>query len=379
MKCYIDFYYDNNNELVAEIHKQGKHKTVTYKRHVNKLIEIAEKHGYKINGECRIEDRVITITQEFDRYMHKQRNKLRILGNITDDLILSRIDPTTKKKIAVGTLVAALTIGTGIGISQTMSNTETTITTETETVNDDIETTTIAEDIKIEEVENNSDLDELLNESSFHYSYEDRSNDNKINNCKRYEDIFEKYAHMYGLDKNLLMALSAQESSGDHYNNLYNGPACGIMQIEKQVHIGTNTSAYNFNTNNMETITITEDSLNNLDTNIKIGAMLLRQSIEKYNYNIPLALQTYNFGQGNMNKVLDTCSQQENISVEEMTNTPTYNNWLNYRNFLNIGDPEYVEHVFSFLGNKETITVLDRNSKQIKIKLINDYEKGKHY
>ena len=223
------------------------------------------------------------------------------------------------------------------------------------------------------------ELNDMFEKETFHYSYENKTNKNNIENSKRYEDIFDKYSNMYGLDKNLLLALSAQESSGDHYNNLDNGPACGIMQIEKAVHIGENISAYNFNTNEVETININDNNIRDLDTNIKIGAMILRDCIEKSNYNIPLALQTYNFGSGNMNKVLNACSYNEDISVEEMTNNPIKNNWLNYRNFLNTGDPEYVEHVFSYLDDNTELSVLDRNSNQVSIKITNDYKKSKHY
>ena len=179
---------------------------------------------------------------------------------------------------------------------------------------------------------------------------------------------------MFGIDPNLLMAIAAQESSGDHYGNLEKGCAAGIMQIEKAVHIGHTVSAYNFETGKVETISVTSDKLQDLETNIKIGTMIARTSIEDSNYNIPLGLQTYNFGPGSISNVLNTCCSQENVDKKEVKNDPTNNIWLNYRAFLHTGDAKYVEHVFSFLDNNAEITVLDRDGNKRTVKLSNDYQ-----
>ena len=401
MKCYIDFFYNDNNELNAEIHKQGKYKIVKNKKHVDKLIEIANKHGYIITDECRLEDKVITITREFDKYIEKQKRKLRIFGPIYNNMKISHENKVKGKKIVVGSLIAFLTVA---GITNLKSNADEkeqqTIVTEIdqkETPLEEIihETTSHIEErttenkkpVEIKEKtekqkttelkHKNSEMDKIFIEETFHFYYDKSPNMSKFRNARRYKDIFEKYSKMYGVDKNLLIAVAAQESSGDHYNNLDNGPACGIMQIEKDVHIDTRLSAYNFNTKEVETFKITNDNIRDLDTNIKIGTMILRNYIENNNYNIPLSLQTYNFGPGNMTKSLNACSYDKNISVEEMSSNPTSNQWLNYRSFLNTGDPEYIEHVFSYLDNDTQITVLDRNSNEIRIKIKNDYKKSK--
>ena len=47
---------------------------------------------------------------------------------------------------------------------------------------------------------------------------------------------------------------------------------------------------------------------------------------------------------------------------------------INYREFLNTGDPLYVEHVFSFLPNDTTISIQDRNYNDIDITIHNDYQ-----
>ena len=90
----------------------------------------------------------------------------------------------------------------------------------------------------------NDNMIEMFQTEEFHFSYENRTEEENIRNAKRYEDLFEKYANQYGMDKNLLMAMAAQESNGDHNSHINNGPAEGLMQIEKSAHLGTVVSAY---------------------------------------------------------------------------------------------------------------------------------------
>ena len=107
--------------------------------------------------------------------------------------------------------------------------------------------------------------------------------------------------------------------------------------------------------------------------------MILRTCIENNNYNIPLSLQTYNFGPGNMEEVLSMCSSLENLDKSDLRNDPTNNTWLRYRSFLNIGDPEYVEHVFSYLQNHTDLTVQKRSGEQVTISIVNDHQKSLNY
>ena len=93
--------------------------------------------------------------------------------------------------------------------------------------------------------------------------------------------------------------------------------------------------------------------------------MILREYIENSNYNIPLAIQTYNMGPGNMNKVLNTCGDLENVEVSTMKNNQTNNKWLNYRSFVKAGDSKYVEHVFSYLGKHSNLQVLKRDNQKV--------------
>ena len=362
MRNYIEFFFDDEDKLIAEIHKQGKVRIIRNEKNINKLISIAEKHGYEIDGECLIDTRVFTISREYEEYA-KKKSRLNILGSITPNMKLSRKNKALGKTIIATSLVAIMAISGSTGLNHRTAEADNNENPRYEQrIDDEIET------------ETEEQLQSMLQEDSFHYSYENRQNEENISNAKRYEDLFQKYGNKYGIDPELLMAMAAQESCGDHYNNLDNGPAEGIMQVEKSAHLGSSVSAYNFETGEIDTIQINEENLQDLETNIQIGTMILRTCIEDNNYNIPLAIQTYNLGPGNMATALEMCSDLENIDENELRNNPTNNEWLRYRSFLNSGDSKYVEHVFSFLDNNTKLTVLDRNGKQITINLTNDYE-----
>ena len=223
-----------------------------------------------------------------------------------------------------------------------------------------------SEEVKKEE------LELMTNETDgFHFSYQDRSKEASILNAKEYDDLFDKYARRYGLDKNLLAAIAAQESSGNHYSHL-NGPGYGLMQIE-YVHFGETLSAYNYETKTNDSITVTKESVSDLETNIKIGAIILRNELTRFNCNIPLAVAAYNLGSGNINTVLKNTSNRTGVSIDSMKNDPNGNVWTEgpERRNLGVGDPEYPAHVFSYLGTRQ-ITVLNKDGQPVTVHLVND-------
>ncbi len=388
MSNYIEFYFDDKDKFNAKIHKDGKYRIVSNEKNLLKLLEISAKNGYRVNHEGIIRKKAKQITKEYDKYT-KRKKRLQIFGKIAENMVLSRKNPLLGKTVIAATILATIALSgidnksIGVDTKEISTPTSSSVTQEEETSIKYMKDTNIDfENIEIldtenekEQSKNNSkeELNRMLESPTFHFSYEDRTSNASLNKAKRYEDIFEKYAARYGLDKNLLIALAAQESSGEHYEHIESGPACGIMQIEKAIHIGTTISAYNFDTQQMEKVEITADKLKDIDSNIQIGSMILRNYIENNNYNIPLSLQTYNFGPGNMTKVLETCSDLEKVDVNQMRNNPTNNKWLNYRAFLNIGDSKYVEHVFSFLNNNSELTVLKRDNSKVSINITNDY------
>ena len=377
-KEYIDFYFNQENQFIAEIHIKGKRIRVHNKENLKKLIEICREFGYKINDEGYIDQDVTKIVEKYAAYRERKDRKkkaLHIMNDIKTDMKVVRDNKSLRNKLIAGTLALALTFG-GIAALNSHKNSGNPTTSQgIETVMEDEDEIIDETEVAIEEETDSAlELAQMVTEG-FHFSYEDRTREENLPNARRYEDLFEKYAHRYGLDKNLLIALAAQESCGDHYGNIGNGPAEGIMQIEKSVHLNSNVQAFNFETNEVDTIYVTEDKLQDLETNIQIGTMILRTCIENNDYNVPLALQTYNFGPGNMQKVLNACGENENIEISKMRENPNNNDWLQYREFLGIGDPQYIEHVFSFLPNHSNLTVLKRNRQPVTVHIINDQQK----
>ena len=365
LRNFIEIKYDNNGHLTAEITKNGNKKTIRSMINIYRLIDIAKKYGYEINGEIKIVRYSKEIIKE---YYKKKKNRINVYHMPKGKTII-------KKKKKKGKIIAMMLSGTmtlsALGLAMSLNNNE-----------DKEEDSHILKAKYIVDQQNeldNTTEDEIMNippenqtVAEFHYSYEDRSNTDLIFNVELYDDIFRDCAKRYGLDVNLLKAIACQESSGNHYDNIGIGPAEGIMQIEKDCHIDTVVSAFDFESNSEKSIYITEEVLQDPATNIEIGAMDLRNSIEAYNYNIPLGTQAYNFGVGGVQYTLDMCQSLTGINETDIENNQENNEWLNYREIIGIGDPEYVEHVYSFLPNNYTISVLDRNRNEKTIALIND-------
>lgn len=132
----------------------------------------------------------------------------------------------------------------------------------------------------------------------------------------------EKYANDYQLDPYLFLAVILTESSLDHANTIpggsrFNGYAYGISQIEN-AHIGSTVSAFNYSTNQEETVKITENNLIDYDTNVKIGTMLFQNCLNRYKGNTYLAIQSYNYGENMMEQILIEYANQKGITVNDV-------------------------------------------------------------
>lgn len=429
---YIEVYKTENG-LIAKIHKQiidknGNKKmgvcTLNNPNNIKKLLDICHKHNMSFKGKRVLEGNVGPIIKEFDSYYRsaKKRNeRLKVIIENIDKLEdkISLVKKEHLGKIVISTALAATLGITAIALANNnkrsevvpvnyqvqsvveevpeyviddtvVENIDTNIEEPTlDNVSNDniVETNNIVatnniinaekdyEDgviIPEEEVIENTELNQMLQTDEFHFSYTDRTDYENITNARRYEDIFITYGNMYGVDPNILMAIAAQENCGKHYEALNNAYATGIMQIERSANLNSTVSAYNVQTGQMDSIYVTQEAIEDLETNIKIGAMIFRNKLEEYNYNIPLALQSYNFGSGNMANSLAMCSDIENIPMDELKSDITNPAWLNYRAYLGVGDSQYIEHIFSFIESDTTITVVDRDGNNISLKLVND-------
>lgn len=235
-------------------------------------------------------------------------------------------------------------------------------------LDDDI-TDTIEDDI-LQEVKNNPkipniEIDEELSTSNttsietseFSFEYQDRADDERVSNAKRHMEAFQTIGPRYGIDPNLLMAIMAQESAGIHHEYSQNGYAIGGMQIENFWH-DKELTAYNFDIQEEETIIVNEEMLSDFWYNVKVASMILQNSLEYSNYDIPKAIQTYNYGVSNMEYLGD--------------------DWISNRDLINNGDFQYVEHVLSFLPNGTTLTMLKPNGSSCSSTISNTISNTHH-
>ena len=342
---YIEFLREDNT-FISKIHKDGKVMKLKNPNSIKKLIEICHKNKISINQDKITGDNINTIIKEFENFLEKNRNKrrrLQVIGQIVNNMKTNKV-----AKAAAATTLATIIGITGFSIanSRKKAQADTLSSYEQESILEenleyiDEEPITIEKDTTYENdpsdelkyaVNSNYELQSMMGSDEYHFDFRDRTDSEYYNNAKRYEDLFEKYGNMYGVDKNLLMAMAAQENGGLHYELLKDDYATGIMQIERKPNVGDTVRAYNFETGQTDAVEVTIENIEDLETNIQIGTIMLRNRLEENNYNIPLALQSYNFGIGNMNKVLNNCSEAENISKEDLKVNITNPLWLKYR------------------------------------------------
>lgn len=384
---YIRFDFQDH-KFTAKVHIKNKDILIDNPFLIKKLIQTCKQHGFIINRKGILKEEVEEIYKEYHKAV-RHAIKVKIFQKIDSKMKLSK-ENKLAGKIAVASTIATIAIATGVNALAYVpdeSNSHENII--IEALEEEIPTEIPAKGItavfeeeiyptalpirnyshKIEEKK-----EEVIEEEKptyeFHYSYDGEGEKIKLENAKRYEDVMEKYASRYGLDKNILIAMAAQETGGDHYNHIDSGPACGIMQIER-IHIGSTITGYNFETKENESITITLDTLQDLEGNIKVGSIILQNAFERNHYNIPLALQEYNMGMGNLDSVLNRCSSHDNISKDLLRENPEENQWLEHRSYIGAGDPNYIEHVFQYLEG-DCLIFETRDNEKITYQIIND-------
>ncbi len=202
------------------------------------------------------------------------------------------------------------------------------------------------------------DIDYMDRTSSTDFKYVREKYDNEIN------DVSKKY----GVSPNLIRAMVTQESVGIDTNlmqitwdawedHVFNVPNFETMTFEKYV-LTDDSSKYGDGFN-----TISRNDLNIPENNIKIGVFIFKELLEDYyNYNIPLAIQAYNYGPGNINNLLEIESSVTGKSVNELIDDKTNVDFINYTNNISQGDPNYLKNVLSYLDDKKIdIKSIDKN------------------
>lgn len=199
-------------------------------------------------------------------------------------------------------------------------------------------------------------------------------------------EVTQERASRWGVSTNLALSFISQESGG-YVDNL--------MQIQWNSWAEVPITVFNFEKGITEKIVLTEnpenfqnqgitqfiskEELKNPKTNISIGCIILRYSFDQMNNNMTAAIQAYNFGVNNMNKVLDAAANDMGCTREDLLRDQSNTSFLNYRYIIDVGDPNYVENVLRFLqGPNEEISIrfIDENGEEQETSVIINNEES---
>lgn len=164
------------------------------------------------------------------------------------------------------------------------------------------------------------------------------SNLNKA--VRGYNDIFKSAGDQYGVDPNIIAAVCMQESGGVNYMYYNDGtprPAWGIMQIEY-----SNEKAFaKFGLEREGKAWTLEDRADPKKA-IPYAAYLLSEALYRYDYDYAKMLQSYNFGQTVLDRIIaatgDNWLSERGNAVDYVSNWP-------YKSY---GDSQYIEHVLRY-------------------------------
>lgn len=233
---------------------------------------------------------------------------------------------------------------------------------------EEIKQTSTTEDIGDNEL---IDYNNISNNDKVIINYSDRSTEEKIEKTKiYYSELINKYAYQYGLDPSLVIAIATQER-GVHSGDIDPTGAIGLMQIQYNVWANETISAYNFATGEIETFNVQSERLSDVDYNIKIGCMILQNNMLNMRYNTLAAIQCYNMGYGNMQKILTVYSNYCGRSVDEILNDELDIGWLEYRNIVQGGDKQYIEHVLSWIGDDVNLEITKNDGTVVNVSITN--------
>ena len=198
--------------------------------------------------------------------------------------------------------------------------------------------------------QNYEDFDAYTNETALAYD--------------SYYDIVKEEADRWGVDPNLVMAMLIQESHGKGKN---------IMQISYSAWNGGKVKLYDFVDNkyvdilftnnksreNETTICISSEDFSNPQMNVRMACAILRHSIERMDDHIMAGLQNYNFGDGNMDTVINHAASDLNMSKSELLSDQNNLDFANYVHFASGGDKHYINNVLKYIKDVDSLYYKD--------------------
>jgi murein DD-endopeptidase MepM/ murein hydrolase activator NlpD len=158
--------------------------------------------------------------------------------------------------------------------------------------------------------------------------------------------VFKKYADQFDIDVDILIAIAAQVSKGDHEGNCKIFGNIGIMGIDKDLSFqvkDVNSDIFEFVGN--------KDKLCELQYNIKSGAAYLKYLQNMYDGNLLLAIQAYTSGKNKTNDFLSEYAEETDMYREEVIEDKSYP-WLSKReDFFNINEANFINNVLTYYPN----------------------------
>lgn len=192
-----------------------------------------------------------------------------------------------------------------------------------------------------EDLESGMGTTSYINKLSISYDKSYPENFEYIEN--NYGPYIEQVSRIYGLSSSLLKAIYSQEF-GIKTNN--------IGQIEESIWNHQTITAYNFETNEYETIKINDDCFFDPYQNIKISSMILQREIYNLNGHILAGIQGYNYGSDVVKNRIKKYAKDNGLSIENILCDQSNLDWLDYIKIYKngeFGDPNYIEHVLSHI------------------------------
>lgn len=330
-------------EFIIDTYETNDNMLLEYKDYIVNLNEYQElllKHG------------IGPIKNSIEDYEYKKELKKTTKSKV------KRVNKYAKKNIiAIGLVSLVLVTGIyGVG-SVSKSNAQSndysvSMVEETKESNEGIDV--------VKQKENKEDTKTIkqkdINIPEIYLEYEDRSNAEKAYVTEAYYgEVLNKYAKMYGIDYNIVRAIATQER-GIHSNYMDEGGATGLMQIQNEVWLNNEVTAYNYLTNEKETVFVEQSKISDVFSNIKIGCMIFQNCMNYMNNNVLAAIQCYNMGYGSMNYILDVYSKETGNTKDEILKNQEDIGWLKFRDVVKIGDQNYLENVLSWVGDGKNIT-----------------------
>ena len=158
---------------------------------------------------------------------------------------------------------------------------------------------------------------------------------NKIINFINSEDgkyCFE-VCNDFGVDPYSYVCLLMGESSLNHNDTIpggknYNGFAVGISQLETPN--GKEVTAFNYTTNQEETMYETMENALDIRSNMKLGIMDYQNVLNRYHGNERLAFQSYNYGYGLVDLIVAIYADEIGVSYDDVVNNLEDVGWLKY-------------------------------------------------